>query len=198
MPRKAKPRESPGALERLTTEETARLLPLLFKRHPELRDEAESLAMMLITMVVPEEVANDLEFAFGGITQEDIWDRSGSDSTGGYTEPGEAADGLCDEALAPFLDALERLLEMGMGVPALAQVKGILLGFHNLKGELPPDAEDYTTECGIYEVLEAWADGRPAKADAALLAWVSEAIPEWLEDIEQNLAAIRKRSAQRK
>jgi hypothetical protein len=198
MPRKVKSRDVPGALERLTSEETARLLPLLFKRHPELREEAESLAMMLITMVVPEEVADDLEFAFGGITQEDIWDRAGSDSAGRYTEPGEAAAELCEEALAPFLDDLERLLEMGLGAPALEQVKGILLGFHNLKGELPPDAEEYATGSGIYEVLETWAEGRPSKADPPLLAWAGETIPAWLENIEQDLAAIRKRSALRK
>jgi hypothetical protein len=198
MPLKPKPRDVPGALERLTTEETARLLPLLFKSHPELREEAESLAMMLITMVVPEEVADDLEFAFGGITQGDIWERAGSDSSGRYTEPDEAAAELCEEALAPFLDDLERLLEMGLGVPALEQVKGILLGFHNLKGELPPDAEEYTTESGIYEILDIWADGRPAKADPPLLTWVRETIPDWLENVEQDLAAIRKRSALRK
>ena len=195
MPRKTKHQEVISALDRLGPEEAARLLPQLLKRHPELRSEVEALALELITTVDPEEVADDLEFAFSGIHQEEIWDRSGSDSYGGYTAPDEAAGELCEEALAPFIEDLNRLLAMGQKEPALAQIKGIILGLHNLKGELPPDAEDYPADSGLYEVLETWAQARPAEADRALLTWVGETLPAWIEEVGPSLEHIRKRFA---
>jgi hypothetical protein len=195
MPRKANPRETVSALDRLGPEEAARLLPQLLKGHPELRTEIEALALKLITTVDPEEVADDLEFEFSGIHQEEIWDRSGSDSYGGYTAPDEAAGQLCEEALAPFLKDLSRLLSMGQADPALAQVKGMILGLHNLKGQLPPDAEDYPSDSGLYEVLETWVEGRPVVADKPLLAWVAEVLPDWRQDVAENLEHIRKRAA---
>jgi hypothetical protein len=45
MPRKAKPKESISALDRLGPGEAARLLPQLLKSHPELRSEVEALAL---------------------------------------------------------------------------------------------------------------------------------------------------------
>jgi hypothetical protein len=195
MPRKANPPETVSALDRLGPEEAARLLPQLLKSHPELRIEIEALALKLITTVDPEEVADDLEFEFSGIHQEEIWDRSGSDSDGSYTAPDEAAGQLCEEALAPFLEDLRRLLSMGQADSALAQVKGMILGLHNLKGQLPPDAEDYPSESGLYEVLETWVEGRPVLADKPVLAWVAEVLPDWRGDVEKNLEHIRKRIA---
>ena len=193
MPRKATPQESISALDRLGPGEAARLLPQLLKSHPELRSEAETLALGLITTVEPEKVAEDLEFAFSGINQEEIWDHSGGDSSGGYTSPDEAAGELCEEALAPFIADLNRLLAMGQAEPALAQIKGMILGLHNIKGQLPPNAEDYPGDSGLYEVLEAWAQGRPVAADEALLAWVGEALPDWREEVGPTLEHIRKR-----
>ena len=66
----------------------------------------------MITAVNPEDVADDLKFAFSSISQEDIWEHSGDDRFGGYNTPDEAAGKLCEEALA--------------------QIKGMILGLHGL------------------------------------------------------------------
>ncbi len=195
MPRKTKHRKTNSALDSLGPGEAARLLSQLLHSHPEVRGELEPLALGLITAGTPEDVADDLEFAFSGIHQEDIWDRSGSDHFGGYTAPDEAAGELCEEALAPFLADLNRLLDMGQAQPALAHIKGIILGLHNLKGQLPPDAEDYPSDSGLYEALETWVQGRPVEADEALLAWVGEALPDWSGKVGPTLEHIRKRPA---
>jgi len=177
MPRRPDPRKSTRALDRLGPDETARLLPQLLGLHPELREEAEALALRMITAVDPEDVAEAMEFAFSGIAQEE-----GGNSGGGA---------FCEAALAPFLKGLERLLAMAQAEPALAQAKGMILGLHDLKRQLPPDAEDYCSGRGLREVLEAWVRGRPAAADAPLLAWVGEVLPDWRGDVAPTLARLR-------
>jgi len=86
-----------SALNRLGQGEQVQLLSQLLEAHPELQAEAEALAQKMITTVDPEAVAEDVTWAFQGFDQEEIWDRSGSDRFGGYTEPVEAAGQICEE-----------------------------------------------------------------------------------------------------
>jgi hypothetical protein len=194
MSRKVSSTTTPSALERLNNNESARLWSQMLKRHPELRVEAEALALEMITKVSQGGVAEDVIFALEGIEQEDIWGRSGNDQIGRYVDPGEAAYELCDEALEPFLEELKRLLTLGLEVPALAQAQGLLLGLHGLEGKLPDDAEDYPADAGVYGVLGTWAESSPATSDSALLAWVDKELPGWAEDVRRTLSSRRKPS----
>jgi len=63
------------------------------------------------------------------------------------------------------------------------------------KGKLPDNAEDYPSDSGLYEVLEAWVQGRPVKADASLLAWVGKMLPDWRGEVEPMLRHLRKPTA---
>jgi len=180
MPRTAKPQAGQSALDHLWPGETALLLPTLLGSHPELRGEAEALALRMITTVDPEAVGEALEFAFSGINQV------------AFPEPPEEATvAWCEAALAPFLEGLKRLLTMGLAEPALAQAEGMLLGLHDLKMQLPDDAATYCTDRGLHHVLETWAENRPAEADRPLLAWVGAVLPAWRDEVEPALAHLR-------
>ena len=119
--------------------------------------------------------AEAMEVAFSGIDEE-----GGGDSD------------FCEAALAPFIRDLDRLMAMGLADPALAQLKGMVLGLHDLKGQLPAEAGTYCTSRGLRDVLAAWVHGRPAAADAAFLAWVGEVLPDWRGDVEPQLGHLRK------
>lgn len=194
MGSKTTPRKNLKALEHLGQTESVQVLEHLLKRHPELRQEAEAFALGLITSVEPEAVAEDLAWAFEGLDQEEIWERSGADRYGGYTDPGEAADEICEERMAPFMDELDRLQGMDLGEPALAQVKGMLLGLSRLKGKLPPDAEEYPSESGAHAVLEGWAKWAPPGDDPSLMQWIRQELPEWAAHLERLWGRIRERS----
>lgn len=188
-----KPRGS-GALKRLGQAEESKLLSLLLKAHPELWAEAETLALELITTVDPESVADKVAWAFEGIDQDRIWERSGPDPYGGYTDPGEAADEICEETFEPFLNELKRLLDMGKIESALAQVKGLLLGLSRLKAELPEDAQEYPAESGAFNVLQAWAKSAPAGSEPALVDWMHQGLPaDWASHMESLWRDLRHR-----
>jgi hypothetical protein len=174
-----------GALKHLGQAEQIKLLSLLLKTHPELQVEAEALALNLITAVDLEAVAEEVVWAFQGFDQEEIWDRSGGDRHGGYTEPAEAAGEICEERFEPLMARLERLLAMGQMEAALAQVKGLLLGLYRLEAELPPDAEDFPSETGAFRVLEAWVKNAPKEMDPALAEWLRfEGPVDWSSHLE--------------
>jgi len=187
--------EEPGALKRLNQTEQAKLLCQLLDAHPGLRAEAEALALLMITEVDPEAVAEEVTWAFQGFDQEEVWSRSGPDPVGGYTEPVEAADEICGERFEPFLDKLERLLSMGQMVSAQAQVKGLLLGLSRLEGHMPEEAEDFPTESGAFQVLEIWIKKAPADSDSILLTWINQELPEdWATHLESLWRGLRSRA----
>ncbi len=184
-----------GALKRLGPVEEGKLLSRLLEVHPELRAEAEAMALEMITTVDPEAVAEEVTWAFQGFDQEEVWDRSGPDQFGGYTEPGEAADEICEEKLEPFMNELQRLLEMGQMEPALAQVQGMLLGLSRLKDDLPEDAADFPTESGAYRVLETWAKVAPAGSEPSLVKWIQQELPaDWASHLEPLWRGLRHRT----
>jgi hypothetical protein len=149
----------------LEQEEQIKLLALLLKAHPELQDEAEALAVKIITTVNPETVAAEVISAFHGFDQKEIWDRSGKDRSGNKTGPMKAAGEICDEKFEPLMEPLERLISMGQMEAALFQVKGLLNGLYRLEALVPQEAEDFPLKVGALRVLVAWAKKAPEDLD---------------------------------
>jgi hypothetical protein len=175
--------------------EQIKLLALLLKAHPELQDEAEALAVKIITTVNPETVAAEVVWAFQGFDQKEIWDRAGKDHVGGFVDPRRAAGAkICEERFEPLMEALERLISMGQMEAALAQVKGLLTGLYRLEALVPPEAGDFPSKTGAFRVLEAWAEKAPEGLDQSLTDWFSSESPvDWASDLETFWRSLRRR-----
>lgn len=143
-----------------------------------------------------EETAAEVVQAFEGMRQEDIWDRSGSDRYGGYTDPVDAAFEICDEAFEPFREHLEDVLAAGRMEAALIEVEGLLLGLSRLMEILPAEAEDFPFEDGPDQVLEAWTGKAPEEMDADLFAWMQSGLPaRWAMRLASRCRTLRQRLA---
>jgi len=188
-----------GALKRLEQEEQIKLLALLLKAHPELQDEAEALAVKIITTVNPESVAAEVVSAFYGFDLMEIWDRSGKDRSGNKTGPKKAAGEICDEKFEPLMEPLERLISMGQMEAALFQVKGLLNGLYRLEALVPQEAEDFPLKVGALRVLVAWAKKAPEDLDPSLADWFSNEAPvDWASHLETLWRGLRVRFRKRR
>ncbi|MEJ2559794.1 MAG: hypothetical protein P8186_26970 [Anaerolineae bacterium] len=56
-----------------------------------------------------------------------MWDRAG-ETRYDYVEPGEAADQMVEEVLAPFLEDLTRYQKLSMNIEANRMCMGLLMG----------------------------------------------------------------------
>ena len=175
-----------GALKRLGHLEQIKLLSLLLNAHPELQDEAEALAVKIITTVDPETVAAEVVWAFHGFDQKEIWERSSKVRVGGYIDPVRAAGAaICGERFEPLMEELERLISMGQMEAALAQVKGLLNGLYRLQALVPPEVEDFPSRTGALRVLEVWAKKAPEELDQSLADWFRLESPvDWASHLE--------------
>lgn len=118
----------------LAPDEAAAVLRDLLDGHRDLRPEAERIARELLANVRADEVAARVERAVLGVDPDRLAERSGR-KRWGYVEPGEAAYGLLEEVLAPFLSDMKRLVALGLEQSAVATCAGIVLGLYSVHGD---------------------------------------------------------------
>lgn len=177
-------------LAALDADETRRVLFALLDRHPEIAEDAATIAESELTGIAAAEVAEEVEFALAELEIEDVWDGAGPQSSGEYREPIEVAWELVDDAVAPFLDDLGRRVELGRRAEATAICQGVLLGLYcaaQQPNEVIDQCDDALGE-GAARAVELWTkDGRArarrtsaANAEReAMCDFVSGALPEW-------------------
>ena len=176
--KKAQSEESKSAgrsvVEKLDSGEAASVLTLLLERHPELRSEAEAIGADLLSEVSFLQVADGVENAVLQLDYDDLNPRAGRHSWG-YVEPTEAAWELLEEAVAEFVDDMNRYLDLGLEKQAQELCQGVVLGLYRVRHGGENDvlgwAPDFPGEQAGY-VVEKWKGHLPP-------AFVAEHIPEW-------------------
>jgi hypothetical protein len=189
--RKSKARRKGTVLDRLKAEEAQDALRRLLEAHPDLRIEAEEIARSLLREVDFEAVADEVEEAVGSFDIEDLNGRAGRHEWG-YVEPTEAAWEILEEAVAPFVEDMNRQIELGLEPEALEICKGVVLGLyraeHGKKGELAEWAPDFPAEAAG-NAVRTWLTGdllgkTPRRKGLAFPPeFVERFVPEWRERI---------------
>jgi hypothetical protein len=166
------------------------VLEAILDAHPELLAEAGERAVAELR-VVAEDVAEDVELAVGELRVEDVWERSGKQPDGGYVEPSEAGWEVVGEAVEPFIEELERRIDLERWKDASALCQGILLGLHRVSQRAERFLDDYAPD-SLEETaslaVELWSEGlKEAAAKTggkegardAMRRFVSRALPGW-------------------
>jgi len=154
-----------------------------------LADSDEALARRIAEMATArlsgvdlEEVAAVLYDELDTLEVEEVWDRAGR-TRHGYVEPGEAADQMIEEVLAPFLEELTKYQRLGMNTEANRMCMGLLLGLYRFKHESTSEFKDWAPDApGIFAetVVDAWKAGSPSRADVkAVKAFVEDELEGW-------------------
>lgn len=139
-----------SALDSLAATEKATVLDQLLAARPELREPAEACAAQLMRGADRSAVADEVEGALQYLDIDELNTRAGYRPGFGYVDPADAADEILDEALQPFLDDLQRRVDLGMGSAAVELAAGILFGLYNCRDgnseTLLEYAPDYAVE----------------------------------------------------
>lgn len=179
------------ALDRLKGDEASRLLHALLDRHPELASELRELASSELGHVSIEDVAHEVEAAVDMLDLDDLNDRAGSHAHG-YVEPTEAAWELVEEAVAPFIEDIQRRAEVGEQAAALSTCAGVVLGLYRLRDKggdeflgWAVDAPDELAGEAVAALRKALRTARASHIAPTLPAVFREVAPEWSDMLER-------------
>lgn len=184
-------RKTPAAtvLQRLALAELAAVLKTLLGRHPDLKDEAEEIAVELLSSPSADDVADEVFSAVTSLGIESFHGRAGKQPWG-YVEPSQAAWDLLHEAVEEVLDDMRRRLDLGLDESALAICRGVVTGLHRAKGAGSDGplgwAPDFPAEeaChAVAELIHSCPKERRRTLRDRLLEAIDESAPDWSEMI---------------
>ena len=161
-----KPQPSP-ALDKLESHECSLVLTELLASHPELRGDADRIALALLAEIDADEVAESVEAELRAADLDQLASRAGRVHGRGYVHEGEAASEILEELLQPALDDLARRASLGLGDAAGRIGLGLLRGLSRCRDDVEmgtvlayagPDAVDELA--GSVELVMAKANVR--------------------------------------
>lgn len=175
------------AIECMSTPELATVLCTLLAKHPDLRDEAEAIAMAMFATVSVEDVASDVCDAVSSLDIQSFHGRAGKQPWG-YMEPTAAARKLLEEAVEGFFADMKRCMDLALKEAAEATCCGIVLGLHRAKsigaGSDGPlgwavDFPDEEACHAVAELIRAYPANERSAARDRLVETLGGLVPEW-------------------
>jgi hypothetical protein len=180
-----------GMLERLDADELAAVLRSLFRKHPDLKRDAESMATAIVSSPSVEDIADEICANLPSLDVDELSGRAGKHSWG-YVEPDQAEQELLEEALAGSIADMNRRMDIGLVGASEAICAGIVSGLFRASSgslcRLLEWAPDFHVEHACFAVEEFVGRYHAAKRRAAahrLMASLSGVVPEWSEMISK-------------
>ncbi|MFU8858016.1 MAG: hypothetical protein ACNA8S_13560 [Deferrisomatales bacterium] len=158
-----------AGLRRLIPAELEAVWRVLLGRHPNLREEAERIAVELLSSPSADDISEGVYAAPTSLGIEALNRRAGR-QRGRYIEPSEAAWELLDEAVEDAMGDMKRRMELGLEESAEVICRGMVAGLRRAE-ELPSDG------------VLGWAPDSPAKRPAT--RWPSCCAPARRKSIER-------------
>jgi len=177
-------------LESLTGSDALSILEILADRDAGLAREIDAVAGDLLGEVDVAGVAANVMDELVSLDVDDIFDKSGA-RRDGYVDPGDAAFQMFEEALAPFLQDMERYRTLGLPERASACCLGILQGIYDFDEESSTQYKEWAVDAPadfFGQVADAWANiyhGKPPLSK--LESFVKEHCPRYVALLAQHL-----------
>lgn len=143
------------------------------------------MAEAMITRISADDVADGVAEAILALDIDALGDRAGEHADG-YTEPGEAAWELLQEAIDPFVEDLRRRIALGAEAAAIETCRGIVVGLYRVRGKNRDAvlgwAEDFPAEAAAQTVSILRTAGRASRR-WSLPDELEEEVPEWASSL---------------
>lgn len=199
MPR----RKSSDLLSHLDAEERSLVLTELLESHPELLEQANTIAQILVDDVTKEDIAWDVADCVTGVDLEEVNSRSGSQPWG-YVKPGEASWELLDEAIADVRAEMIRKHQGGMEAAAETACQGIVMGLHEVRNRESDGAlgwaQDFPRDAAaqaVFDLVEKYPAHRRKAAGRRIIAAVRQSAEDWVEMLERAVRDASRRKQER-
>jgi hypothetical protein len=155
--------------------------------HPDLRDEANSIANDLLNDVSVEAVSEEVNDLILGVGLEVLGNRAGKQPWG-YVEPGEAAWEILEESIEGIQNDMKRRMQVGLEHSAGQLCQGIIIGPYNAMaagcdGALAwaPDFSAEAANQSVSDLIELYPRNRRRAAAKRIINGVEGHAEEWLE-----------------
>jgi hypothetical protein len=166
---------------RISPTEALEILRQITKTDKNMKKKIIELAEDLFRDVDVDDICENVFYELDMIDVHELWDRSGS-KTDGYTSPEEMSVEMFEEALEPFVQEMQRLLDLKIYQEAKLNCMGILKGIHQYEEDSKSEFKDWATdipgECFGY-ILSEWGKNSNNKDKKEMKDFIKKEFPAW-------------------
>ena len=131
--------------DKISPNEALTILRQITKTDKNLKKKIIELAEDLFRDVDVDEICEAVFDALDGIDVHELWDRAGP-KTDGYTSPEDMSVEMFEEALEPFVQEMQRLLDLKMHQEAKLYCMGILKGIYQYEEDSGSEFKDWSSD----------------------------------------------------
>ena len=130
-----------------------------------------------------DEICDAVFGALDGIDVHELWDRAGP-KTDGYTSPQDMSAEMFEEALEPFVQKMQRLLDLRMHQEAKLYCMGILIGTYQYEEDSGSEFKDWASDVpgeSFGYILGEWGKNGNEKDKNEMKNFIKKECSAWSE-----------------
>ncbi len=168
---------------KISPNESLEILREIARTDKNLKKKIIELAETLFKDIDVSEICESVSNALDGIDVHELWDRAGS-KTNGYTSPEEMAVEMIEEALEPYVQEMDRLLDLKMRQEAKLYCMGILKGIYQYEEDSESEFKNWATDVPeetFGYILRKWGKNSNKKDKMEMMGYINEECQDWFE-----------------
>jgi hypothetical protein len=167
--------------EKISPNEALKILRQIAKTDKNLKKKIIELAEDLFRDVDVDDICETVFNVLDGIDVHEVWDRAGP-KTEGYTSPEDMSVEMFEEALEPFVQEMQRLINLKMHQEAKLYCMGILKGIHQYEEDSESEFKDWASDVpgeSFGYILREWGKNRNNKDKKEMKDFIEKEFPAW-------------------
>lgn len=167
--------------EKISPNEALKILRQIAKTDKNLKKKIIELAEDLFRDVDVDDICETVFNVLDGIDVHELWDRAGP-KTEGYTSPEDMSVEMFEEALEPFVQEMQRLINLKMHQEAKLYCMGILKGIHQYEEDSESEFKDWASDVpgeSFGYILREWGKNRNNKDKKEMKDFIEKEFPAW-------------------
>lgn len=167
--------------EKISPNEALKILRQIAKTDKNLKKKIIEVAEDLFRDVDVDDICETVFNVLDGIDVHELWDRAGP-KTEGYTSPEDMSVEMFEEALEPFVQEMQRLINLKMHQEAKLYCMGILKGIHQYEEDSESEFKDWASDVpgeSFGYILREWGKNRNNKDKKEMKDFIEKEFPAW-------------------
>jgi hypothetical protein len=167
--------------DKISPNEALKILRQISKTDNVLKDKIIALAEDLFSDIDIDEICEAVFYELDGIDVHELWDRAGP-KTDGYTSPEDMSVEMFEEALEPFVQEMDRLLDLKMHQEAKLYCMGILKGIYQYQENSGSEFKDWATDLpgeSFGDILSEWGKSCDKNDKKEMKTFIKKEFPDW-------------------
>ena len=172
-------------IEEIKEKDALKILESLIKNNPKIQKKVEEIFLKELKKIEYESIASDIYFDLELLDVHDLWNNSGK-SQYEYIDPHEYAFNMIEEVICPYMEELQRYLNMSMFDESTLYCIGIIMGLCKFDKDSDSEFKEWSEDTAneiAFDVFLLWKEYDQNNQNKNLIKKIlKKEYPKWFDE----------------